>query len=861
MIKLLKHKTLLIIFGLTSGWIIHAQEYTRTEIKSAYIFQIPQYIEWGDSFQDQQEFKIGILGTDIELQQTLTELAKKTKILGKAVHIKSYNSLKRLDTLNILCISDSWSDKMNNISQAASGKQTLLITDNYKDRTFIMINFVDKENAALEFEVNKANILLEELNILPKLLLIGGTEIDISELFDATLDSLRKAKNDIYLKQTELEKINIQMLKKESNLEELNRRILEQQKSFKEQKEEFSKTTSELSTMQNQYASIIDSMLSKENEFDQQQKSIQKQKRILDIQHIEIEEQNKEIIQQQIEISEHKGTLEEQKSKLDTQKTMLIIIAIMLIITLIMIIITTRQVRISKKTNLMLQNQNLQVEHQALEIKLQSKELAKQSEKLKEQSEELKQQNEILEQKRNHLRAILDNIPDIIYIKDSKSRFINANLRLVHHLGHKKIGEITGKTDFDFYEKDLASQFFNDEKEIFRTGNPIIKKAEPGVDNEGNMLHMETTKVPVKDSEGNIINIVGIGRDITKEKIAETKLKQQAQTLKASNALLEDRAKKIEKLNADLKDSNKQLEFVNKSLREQKEELQTTLDQLKITQNQLVQSEKMASLGVLTAGIAHEINNPVNFVYAGVNSLKKDFDDLTPVLNEIQNIATTTEALESIIKKIDNLREEYEFDLAFEAIPDTISDIRLGASRISEIVASLSKLSRIETKEWQISNIHEEIESVLIILKNKYKRNIEIIKDYGKDVPRIECNPGKINQVFMNIIGNAIDAIGEKPGKITISSSLNKEKIKISVLDTGKGIDEEIKSKIFDPFFTTKEVGKGIGLGLSITYSIIEEHNGKIYINNALEGGTEFVIEIPLIQKKKKEPAKTIKND
>lgn len=852
MIKLLKYNVVISILVLIYGFSTYAQEFTRTEIKSAYIFQIPQYIVWGDSFKSQDVFKIGILGSDNELQKNLNELAKKTKILEKPVQIKSYNSLKRLDTLNILYISDSWLEKLNDISQAISGEQTLLITDRYSDRTFIMINFIDKENGNLEFEVNKANILLEKLKILPKLLLIGGTEIDISELFDATLDSLRKAKNDIYLKQTELERINNSMLKKESDLNNLNSRINQQQHSFLEQNEELSRTMSELSMMQNRYAFIKDSMLHKESVFKQQQKDIQAQKRILKNQLTEIDKQNKEIIQQQEEINKQKGTLEAQESKLNTQRILIIIIALMLIITLAMIVITTRQIRISKKTNLMLQNQNLQVEHQALEIKLQSKELEK-------RAIQLKEQNEILEQKRNHLRAIIDNIPDLIYIKDSKSRFINANMRLVRHLGFNQVKDISGKTDFDFFEKELAEQYYNDEVEIFKTGKPLEKKYEPGIDNKGNMLHLQTTKVPVRDSEGNIINIVGIGRDVTKEKNAEVKLKKQAETLRASNALLEDRSRKIESLNNNLKDSNEKLEYVNKSLREQKEELQTTLDQLKTTQNQLIHSEKMASLGVLTAGIAHEINNPVNFVYAGVNSLKKDFDDLTPVVEEMQKISSTTESLESIIKTIDALKEEYEFDLAFEAIPATIDDIRLGATRISEIVASLSKFSRLETKEWLFSNIHEEIESVLILLKNKYKRNIEIVKNFG-NIPQIECQPGKINQVLMNIISNAIDAIGENPGKITISSFGNNDSVIVSVTDTGEGIKDDVKSKIFDPFFTTKEVGKGIGLGLSITYSIIEEHKGKIRINNPKEGGTEFVIEFPVSQAKKEETTKVLKN-
>jgi PAS domain S-box-containing protein len=829
-----------------------SQEYPRTQIKAAYIFQIPQYIIWNNTPQSKEDFKIGILGKNVELLRTLEDLSRKSRIQDKTVKIIQYNTLDLHDSINILYITEPWNNKIQEIFQNTEGRKILLITDQCENGAYTMINFKDNQSGNLEFEVNKINIQLEQLKIRPKLLLIGGTEVDISELFDSIADSLKGAKKNIFIKQLQLDSLNSQLQNKENTLKALNSQIVQQHQNYESQSKEIANVAREFSVMQEQMQRMQDSFLTKKIMLQNQSKKINTQKKVLESQKIEIDSQKAEITRQKEEIVKQQVTVASQKNKLTTQKKLIIIIAIMLALPIIMTIVAMRHIRISRQTNLKLQNRNLQIEHQSLEIRLQSRKLKKQAKKLKEQSDELKSQNKILEQRRNHLRALIDNIPDLIYIKDTSGRFTNANIRLVHHLGLQNLDDILNKTDFDFFDNDLASQFFADEQEICRTGKPLIKKEEPGIDSQGNILHMQSTKVPVWDSEGKIINIVGIGRDITKEKIAESKLKKQTEDLRISNALLEERTKKIEKLNADLQLTNEKLGYANKTLKEQKEELIATLEQLKNAQNQLIQTEKMASLGILTAGIAHEINNPINFVYAGVNSLKKDFDDIIPILEEIKNLRLLSTKIGPELRKIEKLMEEYEFDLAFEAIPDTINDIRIGAVRISEIVASLSKFSRLESEEWHTTNIHEEIESVLILLKNKYKRTIEIEKQYCQEMTKIDCYPGRINQVIMNIISNAIDAIGDKPGKITIRTSLSDNKIIIAIADSGKGMTEKQKSKIFDPFFTTKEVGKGIGLGLSISYSIIEEHNGKIYVNSTDPNGTEFIVELPVIQKRKK---------
>ena len=297
--------------------------------------------------------------------------------------------------------------------------------------------------------------------------------------------------------------------------------------------------------------------------------------------------------------------------------------------------------------------------------------------------------------------------------------------------------------------------------------------------------------------------------------------------------------------NALLVEQKKKIDAINEKLKTKNDELLAMLERLKQTQQKLVQSEKMASLGILTAGIAHEINNPINFVYAGINSLLQDFEDIKPVIEEIARINPQVDNLKEKLIKIERLKAENYFDEAFEAIPQIISDIRLGADRTAEIVKGLRNFSRMDSEEMLPFNIHEGLDTSLLLLKNKYKNNIEIIKNYDPDLPYIHCHQGAINQVFLNILSNAIDAI-EDTGKIWITTSREKDYLKISIKDNGCGMSDEIKEKIFDPFYTTKDVGKGTGLGMSITYGIIQEHEGHIGIISEQGKGTEIIITLPI---------------
>ena len=283
-----------------------------------------------------------------------------------------------------------------------------------------------------------------------------------------------------------------------------------------------------------------------------------------------------------------------------------------------------------------------------------------------------------------------------------------------------------------------------------------------------------------------------------------------------------------------------------KVLRIQKEQLEEEVEkrtlELKNTQAQLIQSEKMASLGQLTAGIAHEINNPVSFAQTSSFALDQDLKEIMQLIEKyrrfIQNSKDDSTEIEDFEKTID-----YKFVL--EAINQSIADIKEGTKRTAEIVKGLREFSYQDHAEMELADIHKGIDATLELFKSRFPDNVNIIKNYDHSIGMINCNLGQLNQVFLNLLTNAIDAIGDK-GEIEITTKKQAGKVIISFMDNGRGISREIIDKVFDPFFTTKKVGDGTGLGLSISYGIIEKHGGVIEVQSDPAEGTRFDIILPI---------------
>ena len=280
-------------------------------------------------------------------------------------------------------------------------------------------------------------------------------------------------------------------------------------------------------------------------------------------------------------------------------------------------------------------------------------------------------------------------------------------------------------------------------------------------------------------------------------------------------------------------------------IRKQKEELQQAFKDLKEAQTRIISSEKMASLGLLTAGIAHEINNPVNFVSTNLQALKLDLEEMKILLTKVHQLKNGVDK-EALIPEIIRLSERIDSEQLEEEIQELIGGMERGAHRTQEIVAGLRTFARSDADKFSLANIHEGIDSTLVILNSKLRDRIRVHKNYG-NLPLVECLLGKLNQVFLNILDNAIQAIPGQ-GDIYISTFTEGDRAIIKLRDSGTGIPEEVQQKIFDPFFTTKGVGEGTGLGLSISYGIIEQHRGTIKVESQPGEGTTFILELPIRQ-------------
>ncbi|WP_310345433.1 ATP-binding protein [Rhodoferax saidenbachensis] len=398
-------------------------------------------------------------------------------------------------------------------------------------------------------------------------------------------------------------------------------------------------------------------------------------------------------------------------------------------------------------------------------------------------------------------RTLIGIMPDRIYAKDTQGRFILANKAVANLMGKSTPEEMIGKTDFDFYSKELASEYFAVEQALIHSGESLIA-CEQFVPNlsTGEPGWLETTKVHLRDPQGNVIGLVGLARDITERK----------------------------RIDAELLNRNKELTEVNAKLFQ--------------AQEQLLQSEKMASLGQLAAGVAHEINNPIGFVNSNLGSLQRYVEELFQMLSAYE--AREGELKAETLADLDKLKQEIDISFLRKDVVTLLAESMDGMQRVKRIVQDLKNFSHVDESERQWANLERGLDSTLNMARNEIKYKAEVVKEYA-GIPEIECMPSQLNQVFMNLIVNAAHAI-EDHGTITVRTGINQQQVWVEVSDTGSGISKEHLPRIFDPFYTTKPVGKGTGLGLSLSYGIIQRHHGSIDVSSEPGKGSSFRVNLPI---------------
>lgn len=349
------------------------------------------------------------------------------------------------------------------------------------------------------------------------------------------------------------------------------------------------------------------------------------------------------------------------------------------------------------------------------------------------------------------------------------------------------------------------------------------------------------TAAPIRDEEGNVIGAIETLQDTSARKCAEEALRQSQAELEV---LVARRTCQLEQTKGELEQDIARREAAEQELRNRYLELSELNAKLQDAHQQLLQSEKLASIGQLAAGVAHEINNPIGYVHSNIGSLENYIGDLFSILEAHEEVEK--EVVGPALHAVRKLKQELDYQFLKEDIPSLMEESKEGISRVKKIVQDLKDFSRVDsTQDFQWVDLHQGLDSTLNIVHNEIKYKADVIKEYG-ELPQIECLPSQLNQVFMNLLVNAAHAMGNAHGRIVVRTRQDGDEVLVEVADNGSGIAEENLSKIFDPFFTTKPVGKGTGLGLSLSYGIVKKHNGRIEVSSAVGKGTTFCVAIPI---------------
>lgn len=402
-------------------------------------------------------------------------------------------------------------------------------------------------------------------------------------------------------------------------------------------------------------------------------------------------------------------------------------------------------------------------------------------------------------------RGMAEAAQDAIILLDSKASVSYWNASAERIFGFSA-DEIMGKSLHSFLARDQ-------DKVMFEKAFPVFAKtgqgSKVGVVRELIALRRSGEELPVEISINNVMIDSTwqaiIVRDISDRKAAEMALNEKAHQ---QLALIED---------------------------------------LTTAQDQLLQSEKLAAIGQLSAGVAHEINTPLGFIGCNLNSLKRYIDDLVEMSDQVKESTKGVENGEELLNRIETVEKKFDFDNLIDDLSDVLSETKEGVGRIQKIVANLKGFARASDGEWESIDLNQEIDSTLNVAWNELKYHCTIEKGYGK-LPLVECLRSEINQVIMNLLINASHAIEEK-GTISIRTGTSDNNAWVEIEDTGMGVNPEVLHKIFDPFFTTKPVGKGTGLGLSVSCGIIEKHQGQLNVVSEPGVGTKFTVTIPFNRK------------
>lgn len=422
------------------------------------------------------------------------------------------------------------------------------------------------------------------------------------------------------------------------------------------------------------------------------------------------------------------------------------------------------------------------------------------------------------------LKAIADNVPAIIYLKDVSGRFlmVNRGFESVYKISNE---DAVGKSHFEIFPRSDAEQFWENDRRVLESGE--AREFEESTTQDDGTRTYQSINFPIRDGSGRVRAVCCVATDMTERLRAEDNAFRLHQKLMSQ-------IKQMESANA----------FLNGAITE-REKMETDL---RVSQARLIQSEKMASLGQLAAGVAHEINNPLGYLSSNLATLSTyvvAFKDVLAKYDSFVRVATgSDDTLNDAVSELRRFEEASKLPYILGDVSELLDESIEGARRVKDIVQRLKVFAHPEGAGPEDFNVNDSIETALKLVWNELKYKCHVRKDFCP-APMVRGHPGQLCQVFMNLLLNAAQAMPEK-GDIMIESQAAENGVRIRITDTGHGINVENLSKVFTPFFTTKSVGKGTGLGMSITRDIIRGHGGEITVESKEGEGSTFIIFLPL---------------
>jgi PAS domain S-box-containing protein len=453
-----------------------------------------------------------------------------------------------------------------------------------------------------------------------------------------------------------------------------------------------------------------------------------------------------------------------------------------------------------------------------------------------------------VQEKISFLAGIVDHASESVIATDQNGKIIYAN-PATEKMYEYTAAELNGQ-ELEIINAELYKERI--QKEIYEAAlcgevwqGELLNRRK-----DGKVFYTSTSVSKMVDKNGDFLALVWFQRDTTQRKRYQEEMirieKEKTETLRILHENEAAINKSLSKAKRELLEKNLELEKRTFELEAEKKRLKEAYVKLNQMQTQLIQSEKLASLGQLAAGVAHELNNPIGFVNSNLGSLSEYVRDIKKLLEEYkkaERIIKEDKAKEKLSQEIDKLKEQINLDFILEDFDKIISESQEGTQRVKSIVQSLREFSHVGKGEWEFADINKGIESTLSIVWNELKYKAEVIKEYS-DIPPIECLPQPLNQVFMNLLVNAAQAITAH-GEIRIKTYGEDNNVIVEISDTGVGIPKENIPRLFEPFFTTKDVGKGTGLGLSVAYGIVQQHHGRIEVESEVNKGTTFRVILP----------------